>query len=285
LVAGVEFRDDYRQSYTINFADWYVDTKRKTTSLYVYDDIALSGNMQLNLGLRHDRRNNDTSFTSPRAALIYNPTSGSTFKLSSGIAHMQPTADRESWWWLQYRIERVKTNELVWEQRLNKDTRLTSSVYRYDIDQIMQDGPDDGKLFTKGAEFELERLWSAGSQLRVSYAWQQARDQFDVVPVNSPKHNAKINFSTPLVGEKLRLGMELQYLGKRLNYDGLDAPGTTVTNLALTSKGLWPNWQFSLSLRNALNRSYADVQAPGNATPTFARDGRNIWLQISRDFK
>jgi iron complex outermembrane receptor protein len=186
---------------------------------------------------------------------------------------------------VQYQIEQVHTNELVWEQRLNQSTRLTSSVYRYDIDQIMQSGPNDGKLFTKGAEFELEHLWPGGSQLRVSYAWQQARDQFDQLPVNSPKHNAKLNLTTPLMGERLRLGMELQYLGSRLDYDGLEVPSATVANLALTSKNWWPNWQVSLSLRNAFNSSYADVQVPGNATSTFPRDARNFWLQISRDFK
>ena len=284
LVAGFEFRDDYRQSYIINFADWYVDTSRQTFSLYAYDDIALSSTLQFNLGLRHDRRNNDTSSTSPRAALIYTPQAGSVFKLSSGIAHMQPTADRESVGW-PFRIEQVYTHELVWEQRLSPATRLTSSVYRYDIDQRMQDSPNDGKLFTKGAEFELEHLWPGGSQLRASYAWQQARNQDDLVPVNSPKHNAKLNFTTPLIGERLRLGMELQYLGSRLGYDGLEVPSTTVTNLALTSKNWWPDWQFSLSLRNAFDSSYADVQTPGYVTSSFPRDGRNLWLQISRDFK
>lgn len=284
LVVGAEFRDDYRQSYIINFANWYVDSNRKTFSLYAYDDITLSSTLQLNLGLRHDRRDNNTSSTSPRAALIYTPQPGSTFKLSTGIAHMQPTADRESIG-LPIRIEQVHTNELVWEQRLDQSTRLIGSVYRYDIDQIMRYGPDEGKLFTKGAEFELERLWPGGSQLRVSYAWQQARDEFDLLPVNSPKHNAKFNFTTPLVGESLRLGMELRYLGRRQGYDGLEAPSTTVTNLTLTSKNWWPNWQISLSLRNAFDSSYGDVQVPGNATPAFPRERRNFWLQISRDFK
>jgi iron complex outermembrane receptor protein len=173
----------------------------------------------------------------------------------------------------------------VWEQRLDQSTRLTSSIYHYDIDQIMQQGPDDGRLFTKGAEFELERQWSGGSQLRMSYAWQLARDQNDQSPFNLPRHNAKFNYTTPLAGEYLRLGMELQYLGSRLGYDGQEVPDTTVANLTLTSKNWWPNWQLSLSLRNAFNSSNADVQDPGNGTPTFPRDGRNLWLQISRDFK
>lgn len=288
LVFGAEFRNDSRQSYQIRLpeVDYSFDSKnsRKTFSLYAYDDIALSPSTQLNLGLRHERRNNDTRFTSPRAALIFTPQPGSTFKLSSGIAHRQPTADRESWYGLTYRIEQLKTNELVWEQRLDPFTRLTSSIYRYDIDQRMEYVPDGGKLFTKGAEVELERLWPGGSRLRTSYAWQLAHDQDGQRPVNSPKHNAKFNFTTPLSGERLRLGLELQFLGRRLGYDGQDAPSTTVTNLTLTSQNFWPHWQFSLSLRNAFNRRFADLQTPDNATSAFPLDGRNLWLQVSREF-
>lgn len=289
LVLGAEFRDDYRQMYQLDYAgeDYHYvsDTSRKTLSLYIYDDITLSPSVQINLGLRHDqRRDNDTSFTSPRAALIYTPQVGTTLKLSSGIAHMQPSADLEIQGQIN-RIERVRTNELVWEQRLDRSTRLTSSVYQNNIDQRMQDGPDEGKLFAKGAEFEWEHLWSGGSQLRVSYAWQQAHNQDDLPPINSPKHNAKLNFSTPLVGDRLRLGAELQYLGSRPGYNDTQAPPTTVTNLTLTSKNWWPNWLISLSLRNAFDSSYADVMYPNAGQQTFPRDGRNFWLQISRDFK
>lgn len=289
VVLGAEFRNDWRQAYHIRFpaSDYSFDSEkaRKTLSLYAYDDIALSPATQLNLGVRHERRNNDTSFTSPRVALIFTPQPGSTFKLSSGIAHRQPTADRESWTNLPYRIEQVKTHEIVWEQRLDHATRLTSSVYHYDIDQRMEYVEGGGKLSTKGAEVELERQWPGDTRLRISHAWQLAHDQDGLRPINSPKHNAKFNFTTPLVGERLRLGLELQYLGPRLGYDGLNLPSATVANVTLTSRNWWPHWQINLSLRNALNRRFADVQTPGSASPTFPRDGRSLWLQVSREFK
>jgi outer membrane receptor protein involved in Fe transport len=70
-------------------------------------------------------------------------------------------------------------------------------------------------------------------------------------------------FTTPLVGERLRLGLELQYLGQRLKYDGQHLPSTTVAHITLTSRNWWPHWQFSLSVRNAFNRKYEDVLASG----------------------
>jgi len=283
VVVGAELRNDYRQLYQFSTpdSDPYVDDQqRKTVSLYAYDDIALAANWQLNLGLRHDHRNNGTGFTSPRIALIWTPTQGSVLKLSTGIAHLQPTPNVESFV-PDAPIERLHNTELVWEQQLAPTTRLITSVYSYNIDQRTIVSP----ISTHGVEAELEHQWGNGTRLRTSYAWQRARKDDGTWPVDSPYHNAKFNFTVPLVGEKLRLGAEVQVLGRRLRYDHEEIPTSVMTNLALTSRDWWPNWQVSLSVRNAFNSSYTDVKNPGNGLQVYHRDGRNIWLQISRDFK
>ncbi|XAH24800.1 TonB-dependent receptor [Xylophilus sp. GW821-FHT01B05] len=283
LVIGGEFRNDAQQSYQSSSAvngDYSNSVQRKTLSLYAYDDITLSSQTQLNLGLRHERRDNHTGFTSPRGALIWTPQPGRSFKLSTGVAYLQPTPDAESYL-PDASIERLRTTELVWEQRLAAATRLTSSIYRYRIDRR----PFAIPLTVRGAELELEHQWAEGSRLRTSYAWQDTRREDGTWRINSPHHNAKFNFTTPLLGERLRIGTELQVLGPRLRYDGKELPSAVVANLTLTSQGWWPNWRASLSVRNAFNRRYADVKYPGNDLQTFPRDGRNIWLQISRDFK
>ena len=286
LVLGAEYRNDWRQGRRIVEPNYTFDhdVSRKTLSIYAYDDISLNNATQLNLGLRHERRNNNTQFTSPRAALIFNPQPGSTFKLSTGMAHRQPTASLESYADLAYRIEQVKTREIVWEQSLGPATRLTSSVYHYNISQRMEAVEGGGTLTAQGAEVELERHWPGDMRLRGSYAWQLAHNHAGQRPVNSPKHNAKLMFTTPLVGERLRLGLELQYLGQRPGYGGLHLPSTTVAHITLTSRNWWPHWQFSLSVRNAFNRKYEDVLASGGGLTAFPRDGRSLWLQVSREF-
>ncbi|RYF48295.1 MAG: TonB-dependent receptor, partial [Comamonadaceae bacterium] len=291
IVLGAEFRADDRQSATLVGSpgfDFNSDVQRKTTSLYVYDDIALAPHWQLNLGLRHDRRDNGTRFTSPRAALVWD-SSGSTVRLSTGVAHLQATANLESFVVVQPTpIERLRTTELVVEQRLAPTTRLIGSIYHYRIDHRPSFDPAQAEaspLATHGAEIELEHHWSKGSRLRASYAYQQLRRDDGSWQINSPPHNAKLNFTTPLAGEKLRLGAELQILSRRFRDDGALMPGYAVANLALTSQDLWPNWHISLTVRNIFNRRYADVKDASNELQTFPRDGRNVWLQISRDFK
>jgi iron complex outermembrane receptor protein len=291
MVVGAEFREDDRQLTRVEGPPEFAfvgDVQRKTTSLYAYDDIALAPHWQLNLGLRHERRDNGTSFTSPRAALIWE-SSGSSVRLSTGVAHMQATANAESFVFVQPTpIERVRTTELVIEQPLAATTRLIGSLYHYRIDNRPSFSETEATatpLSTRGAEIELQHHWSTGSRLRASYAYQKLQRDNGSWQINSPPHVAKLNFTKPLIGEKLRLGAEGQFVGRRLVHDGTALPGYAVANLTLTSEDWWPNWHVSLSVRNVFNRRYSDVKDAGNGLQTFPRDGRNVWLQISRDFK
>lgn len=291
VVLGAELREDDRQFTRVagppEFA-FVGDVQRKTTSLYAYDDIALTPHWQLNLGLRHERRDNGTSFTSPRAALIWE-SSGSSVRLSTGVAHMQATPNIESFVFVQPTpIERVHTTELVIEQQLAATTRLIGSLYHYRFDNrpsFNETQATATPLSTHGAEIELEHHFSAGSRLRASYAYQQLRREDGSWQINSPPHVAKLNFTKPLIGEKLRLGAEWQLISRRFRGDGAEMPGYAVANLALTSQNWLPNWYVSLSVRNIFNRRYSDVKDASNGLQTFPRDGRNVWLQISRDFK
>lgn len=291
MVLGAEFREDSRQFASIAGPPEFAfegNVQRKTTSLYAYDDIALAPHWQLNLGLRHEHRDNGTGFTSPRAALIWE-SSGSSVRLSTGVAHMQATPNIESFVFVQPTpIERVRTTELVVEQPLAATTRLIGSIYRYHIDRrpsFDETQTTATPLSTHGAEIELEHHFNAGSRLRASYAYQQLRREDGSWQVNSPPHVAKLNFTHPLMGEKLRLGAEWQLMGRRFRTDGVEMPAYAVANLALTSRDWWPNWHISLSVRNIFNRRYADVKDASNGLQTFPRDGRNVWLQISRDFQ
>lgn len=291
MVLGAEFREDNRlHTRVVGPPEWAYDSDehRKTLSLYAYDDIALAPHWQLNLGLRHERRDNGTRFTSPRAALIWE-SSGSSVRLSTGVAHMQPTPNIESFVFVQPSpIERVRTTELVVEQPLSATTRLIGSLYHYRIDRrpsFDETQATASPLTTHGAEIELEHHFSAGTRLKASYARQQLRREDGTWQINSPPHVAKLNFTTPLMGEKLRLGAEWQFMSRRFRGDGVELPGHAVANLALTSQDWWPNWHVSLSVRNVFNRRYSDVKDATNGLQTFPRDGRNVWLQISRDFK
>lgn len=283
LVVGAEYRNDYRQQLAFDgWAKWRFG--RKTVSLYAYDDILLAPSLQLNAGVRLDRRNNGSQTVSPRGAIIYTPNELRTFKLSTGVAHRQPSQDIEAFapagdFSL---VARLQTTEVVWEERFAPQTRLIASVYRYREDNSY--GWESSGNFVsdtiraQGVEAEFEHAWSSGAHIRASYATQKVLYGGWKL-VNVPRRVAKLNFSLPLVGEQLNLGTALRYVSDRHVAAGKAAAGGVITDLTLSGKGR--GYSFAFSVRNAFNKVYPEVTRDG----LYPIDGRNYWLQLNVDLK
>lgn len=293
LVLGIEYRDDFQQMSEETFGTpekfYWTQVSRRTSSVYAYDEVALADRVSVSFGGRLDARNDRGSTFSPRGAAIWLPADGTTLKLSVGQAHRQQTPNSELWD-PDPRVEKVKTQELVWEQMLVRNTRLIASLYRYRIDNYLYqpgggwvDG-NYGPMYTKGAELEFERLWSGGLRLRSSYAWQRMDSGNGEPLVNAPRHIAKLNASLPVAGDDLRAGLGIRYIGRRLNFGGWYEPAATVADLTLS--GRWRDWSASFSVRNVGNASYSEVSG-AQITPqgVYPADRRNWWVQLEYAFK
>lgn len=295
IVAGAEYRDDFRQG----FWDAYSSnlTSRRTTSLYVYDLAAATDSLTLNFGGRWDARNDHASTFSPRGAVIYAPVDGTVLKLSAGKAHRQMNADIEGGM-LNPSVEEVKTRELVWEQMLGRNTRLIVSAYSYRIDNyLMSSEPAAydadgnpvgfmgvfGEVTTTGFEAELERLWDNGVRLRTSYTNQDTRNGDGNLLENMARHIGKLNLSWPMAGDHLRVGISVRYLGKRLNLVRKYEPAVTVADLTLTGK--WQAWSAAVSVRNVGNARYNEVSGAYGWAGIYPADRRNCWVQLEYHFK
>jgi iron complex outermembrane receptor protein len=294
IVLGTEYRNDFKQSQWYQ-SDPYLPaddrhTRRKTVSLYAYDDIVLNSHWQLNGGARLDARNNDSTTLSPRLALIHTPQAGTVFKASTGIAHLQPSADQE----LNYgnpEVEHLRASELVWEQALGPRTRLVTALYQYrvthDAVAIFGNNLVYQNVSVQGMELEFEHKWQNGTRLRASYALQDSEGDGGYPAFNTSKNIAKLNLAVPLVGEQLKLGLGLRYRSGYRNENYSLQPSTVVGDLTLS--GRWHGWFFAASIRNAGDLSYQDdgKQYYGdisNFMPYHA-DRRNYWLQIGYEFK
>jgi iron complex outermembrane receptor protein len=297
LVIGTEYRDDFSQWRHTFYPDTGYATdftgSRQTTSLYVYDDIALTDKLNLNFGGRQDARRDFGSTFSPRSAIVWLPVEGTTLKLSTGVAHRQHTANNEIDG-LPASGERVTTRELVWEQMLGRRTRLIGSLFQYRIDDFysgewaeLSPGiwvPVLQTMRSNGAEVELEKLWENGIRLRSSYTWQDTRDRADLLPVNMAQRIAKFNLSAPILDEHLRVGVGIRYLGRRLNWLREYEPSATVGDLTLT--GRWHNWSAIFSIRNVGKARYNEVSGFwASWQEVYPADRRNWWMQLGYDFK
>ncbi|HEX5330449.1 MAG TPA: TonB-dependent receptor [Sulfuricurvum sp.] len=282
---GVGYRNDYLWSwnnYSEDLVYNYSDSSggehppRKTYSFYAYDDFVISPTLSLNYGLRYENSNNNISYYTPRAALIYQPSEESVFKLSAGKTNRQATPSEGAW----TKEEQARTVEFVIEQQLGWGTKLSGSLYRYRIrDRISYGSTNDVVL--KGAEVELEKHWDDGIRLKASYARQNGEESDGAHLGNSPENLAKFNLSTPLLDNNLRVGLEAQYVGKYLYYTGSETYHTdyTLVNCNLLAHRFAPNTSVSFLVHDMFNQSDKE------ATTYLPQSGRTFWLQLEYNFQ
>ena len=295
LSFGLDYRNDFRwrqrsQTYTPDYGTYNEFNSygpRKTYSAYIYDDFKLSDTMSLNYGFRQEKNDNKYNETSPYGAFIWQVLENTRLKLSASEVLRQATAFEG----YKEKSEKASTLEFVLEQKLGYETKLTSSVYKYEIENSYEFSSQD--IEAKGFEIEFEKHWINGVRLRTSYAWQDSRNKSDNQKrVNSPRNIAKLNLSTPIINKRLRLGVEAQHVGKRLMtngtiHEGECAKAYTIANINVTARELLPNLDVSLKVHNIFNKHYDNVLtfSTFDQKSTLSDDGRVIWLQLEYTFK
>lgn len=303
LVFGVDVGHDARRdqfNYDLAPFRQLIDDRRSghRRSLFVEDEIRLSGNVLLNLGVRHDRHGSGARNTNPRAALLYKLTPSDTIKLIYGTAFRVPNA-YEMYYVpesagiqassLALAPERITTREAVFEHAIGTLGHATLSVFQYAVRDLItqQEDEDTGLLLfhnlarvrAEGAEAALERLLGGGARVRASYAWQRSQDGSGAALVNSPRHLAKLNLVVPVSGVA-RLGGEVQCLSSRLT-EHASTGGHCLANLTLVSSRVVPGADLSLSVFNVTGKRYADPAGPAFVQEDLARNGRSFHAKLA----
>jgi iron complex outermembrane receptor protein len=258
--------------------------------------------------VRYDHYSTFGSAVNPRLAAIYTPFDGTVLKFLYGSAFRAPNVYE-----LHYAIpdlgqkgnpdlgpEKIKTYELVYEQNIGDRVRGTIAGFYYTIDDLIVQATDpaDGldqfgnleRVEAKGVEAELEAKWDSGLAGRASYTFQDARDSgVDRTLVNSPRHLAKLNLTIPLLKNKVFLGIEEQYTGRRRTLTGDHAGSFLVTNLTLFSRELLKGLELSASLYNLFDHRYGDpgggehIQDNDPPEPSRFRDRAHPLGSIQQD--
>jgi outer membrane receptor protein involved in Fe transport len=291
LVFGAVFRHDHRQEST-DFSrepgfeyDSRLSVRRRSLGLSVEDEFALTDACRGTLGLRVDRRDDHTTRSNPRAALVCDVHDGWTAKLSHGRATRFPSRSDEGFIDpVPLPPESIATTEAVVEGRF-QDLRWAGSLYRYRIDHRLYIDPPADRLDGQGAEMELE--WQRGGwRVRGSQAWQSLRDGGGLRPTYSPRTVTKLMVSAPLDGERLRLSATVRSLGAYQRTWGPGTPRATLVDVV----GLWrPGggpWEASLGVRNLFDERYPDVE-DYFAEPELlvGRRNRTVWLSLTGSFE
>jgi outer membrane receptor protein involved in Fe transport len=298
ITVGVESKIDIRTLMTdfdvspVPVQYLHIDHANRSVGLLFQDEKKLSKKWKLDLGLRYDLSAYGRDFLSPRAALLYQGSEW-TVKFLYGRSFRNPSAFQ-----LFYgdgitgqanpdaRPEIANTVEVDVERKLGKRMNVQASAYGYRLRDFLigvalPDGliqyQNDDRIQAEGIELEINGRPKTWLEATASYAVQWSRD--DAFLENSPQHLAKLRFATPL-GRKFDISSGMQYQSSRLTLAGNTLPPVYLADFTLTSKHLFPDFDFRLGLRNAFNRSYSDPVDLNPAVDTVPQPGRSFFVEL-----
>ena len=308
VVVGVDVQRDIRRdlsNYDRNPETVYLDFHSTNLHVapFVEDEFAIRDDLRLNVGLRYDHTTIGDPNISPRFALVYAPTPTTTLKALVGQAYRAPNAYETS-----YSVrgddgqlpngdldsERISTTELVWSQRVGAHTTLTSSVFRYNIRNLISQTLDDqsgllqftnsGRVISEGFEVALDRVWDNGARALASYSYADVTDVATGLPFrNTPRSQIKLGVTAPLGGSGLLIGAEARHIGSRQGEAARIDP-YDIVNLTVTWPALRDKLELAVTLHNLFDEHYADPPGPAFVQNAIEQDGRTVVLKASYRF-
>ncbi|MDH3733681.1 MAG: TonB-dependent receptor [Gemmatimonadota bacterium] len=303
LQVGGEFRQTFTATYWARDEDGQLldgDWPYNVFSLYGQNEIQLTSDLLFTLGARLDHSSNwGTAFT-PRAGAVYMPGRSSTLKLLYGEAFRSPNLYElnyfeEGWHILNPDLtaERIRTTELVWEQRLAAGMFSTVSLYHYAMSDLIDEWYDEetdlnqyvnrSAASANGLEVGLEAHLASRLNGFASYVWQKAKSE-DVGLSNSPSHQARAGLAYSLL-PRLVLASNLLYDHERTTVWDEVVESYLLVHLTLSTVQVMDRFNATLAIRNLFDAEYSTpggwehIQSPG-----IRQDGRTFRLSFGVQF-
>jgi iron complex outermembrane receptor protein len=304
LTVGAEAKFDIRTMmslYDLQPAqqEWQkINRPNLAFAAFLQDEVDLSKSWKLDLGARGDTSRYGASFVSPRAALIYQRSASSAYKLLYGRSFRSPTAYEMFFGTAgmaeignpSARPEKADTLEFVAEHRIRKTINTSVSLYDYRMkDMLVGVYLPSGALQYQNAEREdsLGIEFEAGTRVRgdidfsASMAFQRTVDDHTNLPLpNSPGQVGKLRAAIPLFADRITLATGMQFLGQRQTLAGATLPRLFLPDLVASSNRLTRGFDLQFGLRNIFNHKYSDPVALYSAVDTMPQNGRTFFVTV-----
>jgi outer membrane receptor protein involved in Fe transport len=289
VTVGAEYRENFHQAQQ-NYILYNIPVQSRTfvnydrTSgiwgIYAAGEFHLLPKVILNAGLRNDRYNYlFGSKTSPRAALIYTPRRSTTLKFLYGTAFRVPSFSELYYQGMasvsapNLRPETTRTFEGDWEQQLGRRMTLSAAVFFNNIGSYIEEQTtvinsnidqttySNSKATAKGGELELKDRLPSGIEGRLSYTYQDARDQLTGAALpDAPKHLVEVNIAAPLFRRMLTPAIQAEYMSKSATvWPAIgDSSPPVLVNVNFSSREFWGGFSASGGVYNLVGRSMSE---------------------------
>jgi outer membrane receptor for ferrienterochelin and colicins len=309
VTAGAEYRWNARtkfETWDQGVPSFVLDESFSVLSLYLQDDLQILDNLSLLIGARHDESSIAGGATTPRVAMIYHPRPGTTLKAMYGRAFRAPSlyesalpATGE-----QLKAERLTMAELIWMQRVGKSALLTSSLYQYDVDGLIEVVSDSaGRLYYSnlgearalGLETTLDVRPARGLRGYLNYSIGRARDRGTGIQLtNSPDHLFKLGLAAE-VSSRVSAAAELRYESGRRTVQATRTDPFLVANLNFDihpfgrtgvpgGVGLLDGFDVALRVTNLFDTRYAYPGGTEHVQAGIEQDGRAVMVRLGYEF-
>jgi len=304
VTLGTEFVDNVHQNQQTHYVNptaplFSITRSSLQEAVYLQDEIKLTPRLIANGGVRYDRYEHFQP-VSPRAALIFSPSSSQSFKYLYGRAFRAPNEYERNTFYFgdgtqNLRPESIDTQEIVWERYTHDWLRTSVSAYRYTANGLITPAPDPSTLLgatyvnaarvqAKGLEFEAQMRLGAGLVGLASYALQRAEDvQTGEVLVNSPGQMAKMRLSVPGPSRRSFVSVELLSMSSRSTLAGDTLrPATTASIAMIVPAG--SAFELVGGVANLFNVQYADPVSSQLQQDAIVQNGRTLRIGLTWKF-
>jgi iron complex outermembrane receptor protein len=294
LLSGIEYQKDSRQRIENGLLgqtalqQFYSNNERK--GIYLQDLWQLNAAHSLILGARYDKSRIAAEEVHPRLGWIWQQNDNSTLKLMYGsafrAANLHEFSSNAPQGIPTPTPEQIRTTELSYEQFVTPQLNYRMTLFRSDIQHIIQVEFTDGyfvngaPILSRGLELAVEQRFDQGQQLKANWSWQQSKSSAGQRPENSPTHLFNLQYNQPLTA-KLQFALQLQAMSHR-QMPELVLPGYVLVHSHL----LWQSsvqTELALAFYNLTGTEYYDQ--PFVYAPPVRQLGRSLRLSLQWRFE
>ncbi|MFN7916242.1 MAG: TonB-dependent receptor [Vicinamibacterales bacterium] len=305
LTAGAEYRHNLRQDQSArDETGLLLDDRRhsRTAGVFAEDEYRLHPRVLINAGVRWDEYFGIFGGTvNPRVGVIVSPTGGSTVKALYGRAFRAPNPfelyydqDARS---ARLRPERIRTFEIVWEQRLAARLQVSGSAFGNRVSDLITQRAGssetiDGLYYAnadavraRGVEVELQGELPGRVHVRLAQVVQAARLlSTGRIVSNSPRALATLVLDMPVPRSDAVFAFNGFYVGERRRVNGGVVAGAFVGNMSVTRRPSARGVGVGLTVYNVFGAAYGDPGSVEHRQDVLPQDGRTAMARLSWRF-